>query len=213
MKMAAKAILWGIVGFVVAALLVWDFIAKGRPSLVTGAILGALVFISSKKAMECRPVGFGEPQNQNSRCNQITTRGKCMSNETKKCPFCAEEINGVATKCRFCGEFQKNGQELAHETSISKQFVPQQSDRFPLGGLLTILLPVASWVAFMVTDIESTAGKISAVVFFLSMAFCSSVGIFYLTAGKKEGKALVIAGLAAVAFLQFYLALAQVCGE
>lgn len=39
-----------------------------------------------------------------------------MPNETKKCPFCAEEINAEATKCRYCGEMLNESDKPASDT-------------------------------------------------------------------------------------------------
>ena len=39
---------------------------------------------------------------------QLTT------NDTKRCPFCAEEIRSEATRCKFCGSWLQDG-PLQHE--------------------------------------------------------------------------------------------------
>ena len=40
-----------------------------------------------------------------------------MEKETKKCPFCGEEILAVAKKCKYCGEW------LEEKQTVTKKMV------------------------------------------------------------------------------------------
>lgn len=131
-----------------------------------------------------------------------------MENETMKCPVCAEEINAEAVKCRFCGEMLNNSPEISRPTTIPRQSESRRTGRFLLVGLLSILLPGASWCVCAVTPEESAAEGIAWGILCLSTAFSCAIGTYYLVTGKKNGRALVTAGLAIVAFLLSYFGVA-----
>lgn len=76
-----------------------------------------------------------------------------MEQNTKKCPYCGEEVLAVAKKCRFCGEWLDN--ESTEQTSAQPEVSKQSQQRKPKTFLnkkrsLMVIIPMSAIVVFAI---------------------------------------------------------------
>lgn len=66
------------------------------------------------------------------------------SMETKKCPFCGEEILAEAKKCKHCGEWLDKTTEIVHEIQQAKK---EDDDEILVSPFSELFLKIIYWVA------------------------------------------------------------------
>jgi len=74
-----------------------------------------------------------------------------MEMQTKKCPYCAEEILSSAKKCRHCGEWLDANEMTRHENSnLKKEVRAKDHPSYGTFTLLSLIIPIAGFIVGIV---------------------------------------------------------------
>ena len=101
-----------------------------------------------------------------------------QATQTKKCPFCAEQIQAEAIKCRYCGEFLGEGPAGRGERSSARTTPKPQSKWYHANSTLLVAvlclgpfaLPLA-WVNPRYTLVTKALITVAVIVLTIVLAY------------------------------------------